>query len=35
MVADTLNAVFICAWIYRVLINNFGESSYSAMCRLH
>ncbi|KAH9934262.1 uncharacterized protein B0H18DRAFT_951621 [Fomitopsis serialis] len=21
--ADTLNAVFICAWIYRVLINNF------------
>ncbi|KAI0729013.1 hypothetical protein C8Q72DRAFT_340908 [Fomitopsis betulina] len=25
MVADTLNAVFICAWIYRVLINNFGN----------
>ncbi|EPS94466.1 hypothetical protein FOMPIDRAFT_1055074 [Fomitopsis schrenkii] len=25
VLADTLNAVFICAWIYRVLINNFGN----------
>ncbi|KZT66297.1 hypothetical protein DAEQUDRAFT_695816 [Daedalea quercina L-15889] len=25
--ADTLNAFFICAWIYRVLINNFGDKA--------
>ncbi|KAH9841076.1 uncharacterized protein C8Q71DRAFT_437689 [Rhodofomes roseus] len=25
--ADTLNAVFICVWIYRVLINNFGNQA--------
>jgi len=27
VIADTLNAVFICAWIYRVLINNFGDEA--------